>query len=212
MAISNYTELQSAVTDWMARTDVSGSAADFIALGEAQLNRLLEPVATTASLVTVSGSDRINISSLSIIEPIGLYLTDNDEEYFLTQKPNGSFSKEDTSGLPGIYAFEGDYIIFDRDCDQAYPARFVYSARFGLSDAAPTNAFLTENPDMYLAAAITWGSIYVKDDAEALKWNTLWKEFEQQVKNTNAQKKRGVLGVDPGLYSVGRLWYRRLQD
>ena len=41
MAISTYAELQTAVTDWMARSDLSGNAADFITLGEARLNRKL---------------------------------------------------------------------------------------------------------------------------------------------------------------------------
>ena len=49
MAISTYSELKTAIADWMARSDVSGSAADFITLGEARLNRLLEVVATTTT-------------------------------------------------------------------------------------------------------------------------------------------------------------------
>ena len=44
MSISNYAELQTAVSDWLHRNDLSGRAADFIQHGEAWLNRKLRTV------------------------------------------------------------------------------------------------------------------------------------------------------------------------
>ena len=68
MAISTYSELKTAISDWMARSDVSGSAADFITLGEARLNRLLEVVATMTTLSGVVDSATIDISALSMVD------------------------------------------------------------------------------------------------------------------------------------------------
>ncbi|RVI91822.1 hypothetical protein [Sinorhizobium meliloti] len=204
MAISTYSQLQAAISDWMARSDVSGSAADFITLGEARLNRLLDVVATTTTLTGVVGSRQIDVSSLSIVEPVSLYITDGNEEFLISLQPLGSFAWDTQSGLPTQAAFEGNYIKFERECDQAYSFRFTYQGRFALSDAAPTNEFLTNNPDLYLAASIVWGAAYIKDLPAAAMWKQMLDEFTLEVRSTIAQKKRSMLGVDPALMNVGR--------
>lgn len=204
MAISNYSELQTAITDWMDRSDISGSATDFITLGEARLNRLLEPVATTATLAGVVSSAQIDISSLSITEPQNLYVTDNGQEYFVTPKALGTFPVDDETGLPSIWAIEGDYIKFDRPCDETYSFRFIYQGKLALSVSAPTNEFLTNSPDLYMAASIVWGCVYIKDIPNAAMWKQMLDEFTAEVKSDNAQKKRGLSTVDPALSSIGR--------
>lgn len=204
MAISTYSELKTAIADWMARSDVSGSAADFITLGEARLNRLLEVVGTTTTLTGVVGSAQIDISALSIVEPQDLYVTAHSVEYFVAPRALGTFTIEETSGQPGLWAIEGSNIKFDRACDEAYSFRFIYQGRFALSDAAPTNEFLTNNPDLYLAASIVWGAAYIKDLPAAAMWRQMLDEFTVEVRNTIAQKKRSQLTVDPGLAGIGR--------
>ena len=209
MAISTYSELKTAISDWMARSDVLGSAADFITLGEARLNRLLEVVATTATLTGVADSASVSISALSVVEPVNLYVTENGREYFVTPRPLCSFTIEETSGLPSMWAIEGTNITFDRPCGEAYSFRFVYQGRFALSDAAPTNEFLTNNPDLYMAASIVWGAVYTKDLQGGAMWKGMLDEFTIEVRNINAQKKRGQLTVDPGLGMIGRCFYDR---
>lgn len=209
MSIATYSELKTAIADWMARSDVSGSAADFITLGEARLNRLLEVVATTATLTGVVDSASVSVSALSIVEPVALYATDNSQEYFVTPRSLGSFTVEETSGLPGIWAIEGTNIKFDRPCDQAYSFRFVYQGRFALSDAAPTNEFLTNNPDLYMAASIVWGAVYTKDMQGGAMWTGMLAEFTAEVRNNISQKKRSQLTVDPGLGAIGRHFHDR---
>lgn len=204
MAISTYSELKTAIADWMARSDVSGSAADFITLGEARLNRLLEVVATTATLAGVVDSASISISALSMVEPQDLYVTDGNTEYFVAPRALGTFTTETVSGLPGLWAIEGTNIKLDRPCDQAYSFRFVYQGRFALSDAAPTNEFLTNNPDLYMAASIVWGAVYTKDLQGGAMWKGMLDEFTAEVRSTIAQKKRSQLTADPALVGIGR--------
>lgn len=204
MAISTYSELKTAIADWMARSDVSGSAADFITLGEARLNRLLEVVATTATLAGVVDSASISISALSIVEPQDLYVTDGNTEYFVAPRALGTFTTETISGLPGLWAIEGTNIKLDRPCDQAYSFRFIYQGRFALSDAAPTNEFLTNNPDLYMAASIVWGAVYTKDLQNGAMWKSMLDEFTAEVRSNIAQKKRSQLTTDPALVNIGR--------
>jgi hypothetical protein len=209
MSIATYSELKTAISDWMARSDVSGSAADFITLGEARLNRLLEVVATTATLAGVVDSTSVSVSALSIVEPVNLYVTDNGREYLVTPRALGSFTIEETSGLPSMWAIEGTNIKLDRPCDQTYSFRFVYQGRFALSDVAPTNEFLTNNPDLYMAASIVWGAVYTKDLQSGAMWKSMLDEFTAEVRSNIAQKKRSQLTVDPGLGAIGRGFFDR---
>lgn len=207
MSIANKTELKTAISDWMARNDVSGSADDFITLGEARLNRLLGPVATTATLTGVIGSKTIDISSLSVQEPQNLYFTSGEVEYYLTPRALGTYSISTVQGLPSIWAIEGNTITLDRELDDAYSFRFVYLGRFALSDSAPTNEFLTNNPDLYMAASIVWGSVYTKDLPQAAMWKQMLDEFTAEVAHENSRKKRSQLTTDPALAVIGRLRY-----
>jgi len=58
MAISNYTELQTAVANWLDRDDLSDQLPDFISLNEALFNRVLRirPMETIVTNATVSGT------------------------------------------------------------------------------------------------------------------------------------------------------------
>lgn len=202
MPITNYTELQSALSDWMARSDISGNAADFITLAEARLNRILEPVATTANLVGVSSSNVVSIASLQVVEPVSLYVTSNMREKFVPQSALGTFFEQDTPNIPSNWAIEGTNIRFDCPLDIPYPIRFTYQGRFALSDAAPTNEFLTNSPDLYLAASIVWGCVYTKDAAIG-QWKAMLDEFVAEVRSINAQQKRSQLRADPMLLRRG---------
>lgn len=207
MSIANYSELQAAIVDWMARNDLTGNAVDFITLGEARLNRLLGPVGTTATLTGVVGNKTISISSLSVQEPQNLYVSSGEVEYYLTPRALGTYSESTTPGLPSMWAIEGDTITLDRELDEAYSFRFVYLGRFALSDSAPTNEFLTNHPDLYMAASIVWGSAYTKDLPQAAMWKQMLDEFTEEVAHDNARKKRSQLTVDPMLGLMGRLRY-----
>lgn len=202
MAITTYTELKAAIADYMARSDLTGNVADFIALAEARLNRLLKMVETDATLTGVAASRRIDISSLSLIQPIALFAVVDGDEVQIHPKLDGSFTYDETAGLPSFYAMDGTNIDFDRPLDDAYTFRFRYQSRFALSDAAPTNKLLTDHPDVYLAASIVWGSVYIKDVSQAAGFKSLLDEFIAETKNVLSQSKRGTLTVDQALVRV----------
>lgn len=213
MSISNYTQLQAAIIDFMKRNELSGNAPDWITLAEARLNRLLGPVGTTATLTGVQGSSLIDISALSIIEPQNLYVTDGQSEFYLTPRALGTYSLSiATSGRPSIWAIEGTNITLDRVLDQAYSFRFVYEGRFALSDAAPTNEFLTNNPDLYLAAALVWGNTYIRSLQVGAMFSQMLDEFTAEVAHENSRKKRSQLTVDPALGMIGRGRYSGSSD
>ena len=206
MAISTYAELKAAIGDWMDRADLSGNAADFVTLGEARLNRLLKAVEADAELTGIAGSRRIDISSLDVSEAVALWLTSHSDDQRVVLRPDGSFPYSDASGEPGIAGLDGDndYIDFDRPLDAAHIFRLRYRGRFALSDAAPTNRLLREHPDVYLAACLVWGGVFVKDDPQLARMAAMLDEFVAETGHELARDDRGQLGVDPLFEAVTR--------
>lgn len=208
MAITNYSELQSAITDWMDRNDISGKATEFISLAEARLNRQLEAVEATATLTSVSGSRLIDVSALRVIEPMALWVSDGDGEDNVPFKPAGTFSLTSVVGDPAFVALNGDNLQFDCPLSDGLTFRFRYRGRFSLSDEAPTNALLTDHPDVYLAACIVWGSVYVKDMNATAAYKSLLDEFMAEASNHLSQRKRSVLRPSTDLVAmIGRRSY-----
>lgn len=205
MALANYTDLQAAVGNWMARADLSGEAADFITLGEAGLNREIPAVETDVAPVGVLDSRRIDVSAYSVVSPIALFLVDTDgDEVELTQKSDGSFAYRDTSGQPLFWAMDGSYIDFDCPLDQTYTFRFRIRQRYALTDLAPNNWLLTNHPDVYLAAVLVWGGVFVQDATLASTFVQVLERGIPSVKNIIMEQNRAVLTVDPALHAVGR--------
>jgi len=204
MAITNYTELQQAVQDWMDRTDIAGNVVDMITLAEARFNRKLKVVETNVTLTGSAGSRTIDIASYSIVQPVTLKLNDTFQEWDLVPRANGTFDYGDTSARPSVWSIDGDNIVFDVPLDQPYTFRFRYQGRFALSDAAPTNWLLTHHPDAYLAASIVWGGLFTEDDRKISTWKGLLDEAMGEISSVLNQNKRGQLTVDPGLSVIGR--------
>lgn len=187
----------------MVRAGQTGQVVDWITLAEARLNRELGAVETDTTLTGVLDSRRIDISSLSIVQPIALFLAETGrDEVRVNPAADGTFAYLSTSGRPAKWAIDGTNIDFDRPLDSAYPFRFRYRQRFALATSSP-NWLLTNHPDVYLAASIVWGSAYNKNLSEAAAWKQLLDEAIPSIKSTIAQSKRATLTVDPALVSRG---------
>ena len=192
MAISNYTDLKAAISDWLDRSDLSGNAADFITLAEARFNRLLNVVEADATFTGVVGSREIDISSISLIEPIGVFLSNNSDEDEISIATAGTIEFENTSAYPSFATFDGAKIKFNCPLDAAYSIRLRYRGKFALSDASPTNDLLADHPDVYLAGSIVWGGVYIADAGKVQGFKTLLDEFIDETQNHLSQKKRGL--------------------
>lgn len=205
MPLASFDDLKSAVGTWMARGDVAGNAEDFIALGEAGLNRELNPVEIDATLAGAAGSRTIDISSQSMVEPLALFLAQiGEDEIELTRKQAGTFPFLDLTGKPALWSINGSNIEFDRELDAAYPFRFRFRQRFALSASATTNWLLTNHPDLYLAATLIWGGVFTQDDPTAARWVSIMNTALPSVRHIIAQSNRSTLNVDPALSRIGR--------
>ncbi|MCP4386308.1 MAG: hypothetical protein GY798_33685, partial [Hyphomicrobiales bacterium] len=87
MAVSTYSELQTAVVSWMARdgdSDLTSKAPDFISFAESRLNRDLDlRVMETDTLLTGTISSRELTLPTDLVEPISLHLTTFGDQRWL---------------------------------------------------------------------------------------------------------------------------------
>lgn len=206
MALATYTDLQGQVANWMANSGLSGQAADFIALGEATLNRELKPAVNDVAITGVVSSRRIDISASSVIAPIALFFAESGlDEQPILKLEDGTFPYRADDARPTIWASDGNasYIDFDCPLDQAYPFRLRCRQRFALSDASPTNWLLTNHPDVYLAAVLVWSGMYKRMPDIPANMASVLQTGIPAVRNIIAQQNRALLTVDSSLIRSG---------
>lgn len=207
MALSNYSELQASIAGWMERSDMTAVIADCITLAEARLNRELGPVETDASLTGTVDSRALDISALSLVEPLQLWVAEpgSEDERRVDPQSAANMAYVDMSGPPRQWVMASTSVLnLDRPCDRAYAFRFHYRQRFALSDSALTNWLLTNHPDIYLAACLMWGAGYQESFPNGAVWKSILDEELPRVAHTLAKQRKGTLRVDPGLADIGR--------
>lgn len=204
MALSTYDDLKSSISDWMDRTDIAGNVEEFIALAEAELNRKINPIASEATLATVAGNRLVDVSSLSIDQPIALFLDTGSEEIKLARMQGAHTTRQETPKRPQRWELGGTNIAFDAPSDAIYDLRFEYDARFALSDGAPTNDLLTKHPDLYLSACIVWGAGYTGDQGKGVDYAVRMQTLLPSVRKHYADLRKSRLKVEPGLMMDSR--------
>lgn len=214
LALANYTDLQATALAFMERTGDTNStdaAPVWIQVAEARLNREIGAVETEGTLTGTIDSRTIDISSLSMVQPIALFVAQTGyDERPVQLQANSSFRQLTTSGYPAQACVDGTTLQFDRPLDVAYPFRILYRQRFALSGSATTNWLLTNHPDVYLAATLMWGAGYNEAWENGSVWKSVLDEAIPSIKGQIAANKRGVLRVDDALLANGGASYAEL--
>ena len=183
MAINNYSTVQTAVANWLDRSDLTDRITEFISLAEATFNRVLRlrAMETTVSDSTPSGSKEDAL-------PTG-YL--QMREIHLTTSPVGSLAyitpeimyrirAGSHNGKPNAYTIVGDNILFGPTPDDAYTYSMTYYKSFSaLSDDEPTNWLILNAPDLYLYGTLLQAEPFLMNDERV----PLWERGMRQVIN-----------------------------
>lgn len=200
ISLTNYAGLQAAVIEIMERTGDTAFANNLpsaVLLAEASLNRELGAIETDTTLTGTVDNRRISLSSLSIVQPIALFLARTGyDEVELDQQADGTFPYRTTSDVPLIWSIDGTNIDFDCPLLEAYPFRFRYRQKLALATTDP-NWLLTNHPDVYLAATMVWGLNYQEDVPNLVRWKGILEEAIPEIKHTLSQSKRGTLTLPP---------------
>lgn len=179
MAISTYSELKSAIADWLNRDDLTSVIPSFIELAEAELTRNLRhrkmiarADATINSEYTQTPLDWFQTQTLILeTDPVTTL------EYLTPEALNAKRAASTANGKPLFYTMIGTEI-------QVYPvpsgdhtAEMVYYAKIpSLSDSETTNWLLTLAPDIYLYGSLMQSAPYLQDDNRLSVWNALYQK------------------------------------
>jgi hypothetical protein len=180
--ITDYTSLQAAVTEWLARdqdTTLIARIPTFIQLFEAKMNRSLyvrqmEQRSTTTIDTTSTEPEfislptdfqsmrRIRLSSVSGKPHLDFKSGTQLDEY--------RSSSDNAAGQPLFFSIFGSEIELAPSPDANYTIEMVYRQNIPALASNSTNWLLTLAPDIYLYGALLESAPYMKEDDRIQTW------------------------------------------
>jgi len=177
MAISTYSELQTAVANWLDRDDLTARIPEFITLCEARFNRSLRIRAMETldiSVDTVAGTGTVALPTGYVqMRDISLITSPLTQLQYLTPEIMNRLNSGSLTGKPETYTIIANNILFGPTPDSAYDISMLYYKTFdALTDAAPTNWVITNAPDVYLYGALLEAEPFLMNDQRVQLWAT----------------------------------------
>jgi len=178
MAITNYGELKSAVSDFLNRSDLDSVIPTFIDFAEAEFNRNLrvrQMVKRAEAVIDARFSavpaDFIEAKDLVVVDVNPVQPLSFVTQQEMAQQRNFEYT---TAGVPINFTVVGDQFEFVPTPDTEYSLEMAYFAKIdALEDDADTNWLLTDYPDLYLYTALMHSAPYLKDDERTTVWAQL---------------------------------------
>jgi len=168
-AITDYASLQTAVANWLHRTDLTALIPDFIALAEGQLSAdiVARPMDTRTNLTATAGNAYVTLPT-DMLEMRRLKLV-TDPVFVLTYKSPDQIDEDYPTaqvGKPDSFAIIGSQIQLAPIPDTAYSIECTYRQRIpALSATNTTNWLLTGFPNVYLYATLWAAQPFIMNDA-----------------------------------------------
>ena len=188
MAISTYTELKTAVANWLDRDDLTDRIPEFIALAEARMNRVLRlrmmeskytasTVASQRNYALPTGyiqmrNFQINTSPVTSLQYVSPEIYD--------RLWGGS-----TGGTPQFYTIITNEIQLGPVPGSVLTLEMLFYKKItALSGTNTTEQMLTDNPDIYLYGALLEAEPFIMNDERVGLWA---KGFQQAVADLQEQ-------------------------
>jgi len=208
MAISNYSELKSAIADWLDRTDLTDSISDFITLAEARHKRdfKLRRMETRVTANTIADTEYYTLPDQYVaMRNIQLNTDPKTSLEYLTPEQMDRIYAGSMKGKPRAYSIIGDDIQLRPIPDSAYEIEILYFKHFtALSDSAPTNEMLTNHPDIYLYGSLVEAEPYLQNDKRIQTWASFYDRAKKDIIDSNERDRHSGVApttrVDYGLY------------
>ena len=184
MSITNYSELKSAIANWLDQSDLTSRIPEFIKLAEDRIAQTLRIRAMEASAdVTVSAQTAA--LPTSFLAQRRLYLSHDRKrlDYFPPEDFWDRYGASET-GAPAIYTIEGDNYVFGPAPDTSYTAKSLYYKRLtALSGDTDTNWIFTNAVGLLLYGSLLEACLFLEDEAGTLKYSTLFDDLAERVKS-----------------------------
>ena len=173
MAITSYSELKTAVANWLADDTLTSYIPDFITLAEARIYRELKVRQMETALSSAISSGVIAVPS-GYTEMKFVYVDGSPIKPLERVNLEALYSRYPTrsaDGKPSVFAREAENLIFGPYPDSTYTIKGVYYKKLtALSDANTTNWLITDAPDLILFASLVEARDFIHDDERVARW------------------------------------------
>lgn len=201
MAITNYTELQTAVGNWLNRSDLTARIPEFIALAEPGFRRKLRDKKAVSSGAMSTGTDSILLSAVNsaIKEVESIRYNTTSMKHALTQVHPADLAslRSVGTGIPRYFAIVDGAVYWDVEPSSAYTIQVSYIEKITpLSGSNTTNSTLTNSPDIYLFGALCEAEPYLEHDERVALWKS---KLEEAINDENIARERAEFGAAPSI-------------
>jgi hypothetical protein len=178
MSFTSYSDLQTTIAGYLARSDLTTQIPDFIRLAETRLRRdlrirqMLKSVTTS----TVAADSTVELPS-DFLEVRDLVINGSPPQPLNYASPS-AFSRNTRtweSGKPLDYTVLANDFQLAPVPDAVYTVKLLYfAAPTFLSDTNTSNVFLANTPDVLLYGSLLEAEPYLMNDARVNTWGTMF--------------------------------------
>ena len=178
MSLSTYSDLQTSIANYLARSDLTSIIPDFITLAENRLRRELRirQMLKSVTTSTVSGDATVEVPS-DFLEVRDFVVQTNPLTPLSYSSPSSLSNDPRASqvGVPKSYTILANDFLLSPVPDGVYTARLLYyAAPAYLSGANTSNVFLNVAPDGLLYGALVEAEPYLMNDARINTWGSMY--------------------------------------
>lgn len=189
--LSNYSELQDSIAEWLDRADLEDRIPDFIALAESKIKRRVRRKTVRATIglnqqAVSLPTDCAEARSLRLIT--SQTRRDTPIEVGTPEILAQHRAQLSVTGRPRFAAVIDGSLVLAPTPDQLYTAEITYFQKLTpLSASVTVNNILTEAPDVYLYGSLVEASAFLENDERI----PLWKGgFDAGIEELNTARER----------------------
>ena len=205
MALSTYSDLKTAVADFLNRDDLTAIVPTFISLAEAQIDRDVRHWRMESRSAITLNSEYVNLPS-DWIETISLSAGNTKPIRLASRQAISSkrVGNEDVSGTPYLYAHAAGQIELFPTPHESYAGEIHYYAKIGaLSNANTSNWLLLNYPDAYLYGSLIHSAPYLQEDERSGIWAQLYSAAVQKINQSSESSKMSGSGLTMKIRGLG---------
>jgi len=189
MAISTYSELLSALDNWLGTTDLVSRTPEFVALAEADIWGRLRIRAMEQS-TSLGISSQTHALPSDFLEAKRLYIDGNPVnalDYFPPMDFWRRYMSTDTAE-PEAFTIEGSNFVFGPSPDATYTGKLLYLAT-PAALSSTVNGTFTANPDAWLYGALVQAAPYLENDERVPTWRAMYEAAMIRIERTDQRSR-----------------------
>ena len=209
MAITNYTDLQTEIANFLNRDDMTAVIPTFIQLAESKINRDIRhwKMEARTSGQQSAGDEYMPIPS-DWVETIRLHIIDNGTSPITMTSRDAMAdmrAKNEDASTTATYWYthaDGQFQLYPTPADTMNVELLYYQKIPDLATNS-TNWLLADAPEVYLYGALLHSAPYLAEDARAAVWKSMYDEAVLGVNATSEKARYSGSGMKLKVRGLG---------